>query len=269
MYTRNEVARMQPDELINALDDAEQCLLTLDEAERNRKGLISEKNILLSCRNNLQNNGTKIPTPFKIAVIPAFFLMSVLPGWVQWIIIILVIVAVVFYKKHRRAYVEVRVEQIQSVDLPDVEAKIAKSNQQIESLQPWLYKVQSLMTEEMTSLDCVRGIRAQLMRGAPNWFAALQAYQATLDAQARAKREEEHRQYMEEQARQTAANSAKAAQDAAAAKNLAAQAQARAKAQAAQESKPTSPRCPYCGSAQVAFIQSYYDPEERALMKPH
>ncbi|MCD8147238.1 MAG: hypothetical protein LUD84_08205, partial [Clostridiales bacterium] len=199
----------------------------------------------------------------KIAIIPALFFMGSLPGWVQWILIILVIAAVVFYKKHRGAYVEEQVEHIKSVDLPDVEARIAQGNQQIESLQPWLYEVQSLMTEEMTSLDCVRGIRTQLMRGAPNWFAALQAYQAALDGQARAKREEQHYQYIEEQARQMAANSAKAAKDAAAAKELAEQ------AKKDRETKSSSDGCPYCGSSRIAFVQSYYDPVYERWYMPH
>ncbi|MCD8147579.1 MAG: hypothetical protein LUD84_09955 [Clostridiales bacterium] len=69
MYTRNEVARMQPDELIAALDDAEECLLEVEKAEQHRNEFISKKNELLSTRDDLEQNGTKLPLPIKESLI--------------------------------------------------------------------------------------------------------------------------------------------------------------------------------------------------------
>lgn len=53
LYTRNQVAGMQPDELIAALDDAEKCLLEIEKVEQEKRELVRTKGELIDSCNDL------------------------------------------------------------------------------------------------------------------------------------------------------------------------------------------------------------------------
>ncbi len=260
MYTRNQVARMQPEELISALNDAEKCLNKLGELNEKRNDRVKRKNLLIKECDELQMYGTKIPKPVIIGLVIGFFLCGQLPGLLQWVIIILVIVAIVNYKKYRKAYVAKEVERINTELLPEANLDIEKCDQEIASLNPWVMKVKSLMMKDnMMNLQYVQGIRDQLECGAPNWFEAVKAYEARVEKKADDERKEQHRQTVEQQARIAAANSERAAMEAEAAKRLQEEERRKREEQEAERRKNACPRC-HCNFELVTAYESWGEP---------
>lgn len=88
--------------------------------------------------------------------------------------------------------------------------KIQQCGDDLNSLTSWAMSVKtlfSLLPENLRNLESLRGIRDQLLHGAPNWYTAVQGYQAVLQ------REEQARQMREMQAnvQQVAAESRRTA----------------------------------------------------------
>ena len=99
-----------------------------------------------------------------------------------------------------------QIETIQNQQITAVDMKIRQCGDNLNSLGPWTMSVKtlfSLLPENLRNLESLRGIRDQLLQGAPNWYTAVQGYQSALQ------REEQARQMREMQAnvQQVAADS--------------------------------------------------------------
>lgn len=114
------------------------------------------------------------------------------------------------YKKKQKPVWESQMADIQNQQIPDVDMKIRQCGDNLNSLGSWAMSVKtlfSLLPENLRNLESLRGIRDQLLQGAPNWYTAVQGYQSVLQ------REEQARQMREMQAnvQQVAADSKRTA----------------------------------------------------------
>lgn len=179
MYTIDNMNAMSRKQLVDVINDAERCLLQIQQILESQDKLKNQKSQLNSRCDSLKRRIKGLP------FIPGIIALVVLSLFSKWFLIFLVaaIVFAVLYKKKKKPEWEEQVSNIEKKQIPSLETQIVRSNEQLNSIRAWTVNVKSLLAllpENLRNLSALRGIREQLMQGAPNWFSALQAYQSLL-----------------------------------------------------------------------------------------
>ena len=180
----DQLAGMERNSLVAVLNDAEACLLQIEQALIGREQSEAEKKKLSNQCSRLQRGINGLP------LLPAIAVSAFLALFSNFFLLVLaaVIVAAILYKKKQRPLWEEQLSALQNQQIPAVENQIRQWNDQLNSLGPWARNVKSLLAllpEQLRNLDSIRGIREQLRQGARDWYTAVQSYQALLREQER------------------------------------------------------------------------------------
>ena len=203
MYNMNQVADMDRNTLVAVINDAEQCVLHVQNVLDARKGFQDQKAGLLNQCAQIQKKIKWFPFMPWMAVLVILALFN------NWFLLVLIaaIAGGFIYKAKKKHVWEMQIETIQNQQIPAVDMKIRQCGDNLNSLGPWTMSVKTLFSLLPENLRNLESLRDQLLQGAPNWYTAVQGYQSALQ------REEQARQMREMQAnvQQVAADSRRTA----------------------------------------------------------
>lgn len=208
MYNMDQIAGMDRRSLIAALNDAEKCLLQIEQVLVSQNGFKAQKADMMKQCEKLRKKIKGIP------FLPGIIAFVVLAFFSNWCLLVLIgiIAAGIFYKKNERPKWEAEIVNITDRQIPAIDMEISQCDDSLNSLMPWAMNVKSLLSllpENLRNLQSIRAIRGQLTQGAPNWFTAVQSYQSLLREQERDRQIRE----MQKNVEQVAASSERTAKD--------------------------------------------------------
>ncbi|MCC8047373.1 MAG: hypothetical protein LIP12_18120 [Clostridiales bacterium] len=207
MYQMEQIAVMDRNSLINLLENAEKCLLTVEQILNQKGSLEQQKTDLQAKCEEIRKKIKKFPFVPAI-VVSVIMTLCYFPSVV---VLAAVVAAAVLYKNKQYPVMETQIQEIQTQEIPSVESQIVKCDDYLNQLKEPAMVVKSLlclMPENHRDLETIRGIKKELLRGAKDWYSALMGYEAVLA------REEQQRQIreMQENVQQVAVNSERTAE---------------------------------------------------------